>query len=224
VEAPYLERVPGSVLYSAGSTRVLCTAIFEEGVPPFLIGKDQGWATAEYDLLPGATVPRHPRERTGKISGRTQEIQRLIGRVVRASLDLSAIPGVTLKLDCDVLVADGGTRTAAVNGSWIAAALAIAARAREGLIRRSALRRQIAALSVGKVEGEILLDLNYEEDSRADVDLTVAMDAQGSLIEVQGTAEGEPFSEADLMRMIALVRRGLEPILKLQRTTAGEPV
>ncbi len=216
-EAPYLSRVPGSVLYAAGRTRVLCTAIIEDGVPPFLLGKDKGWATAEYDLLPGSTVPRHARERNGKLSGRTQEIQRLIGRAIRASLDLSALAGLTLKLDCDVLEADGGTRTASVNGAWIATALAVADRMRGGAPLRSPIRRQVAAISVGLVRGEYLLDLNYEEDSRADVDLTVAMDSEGKLIEVQGTAEGNPFAPEDLMRMVALARSTLDGIFKLQR-------
>jgi len=219
--APWLERVPGSVLYTAGRTMVLCTAIFEEGVPAFLVGRDQGWSTAEYDLLPASTMPRHPRDRGGKISGRTQEIQRLIGRTIRAALDLKAFPGLTLKLDCDVLQADGGTRSSAVNGAWIAVALAGADALRSGLISRPILRRQVAALSVGILGGEHFLDLNYEEDSRADVDLTVVMDTTGGLIEVQGTAEGEPFREEDLTRMLALVRGGLRPIFDLQRSLAA---
>ena len=219
-EAPFLDRVPGSVLYTAGRTRVLSTAVFEEGVPPFLLGKDQGWTTAEYDLLPASTLPRHPRERGGRISGRTQEIQRIIGRSLRSAIDPAAFPGWTLKLDCDVLQADGGTRSAAVNGAWIAAALAVAERERAGLLLRPALRRQVAAVSVGILDGQMLLDLNYEEDSRAQVDLTVAMDTEGGLIEVQGTAEGEPFSENDLQRLVALARRGLAPTFEIQRAAA----
>lgn len=219
--APWLDRVPGSVLYTAGRTMVLCTAIFEEGVPPFLLGKDQGWTTAEYDLLPGSTLPRHPRERAGKISGRTQEIQRLIGRAIRASLDLKAFPGFTLKLDCDVLQADGGTRSAAVNGAWIATALAASDALRAGLISRPILRRQVAALSVGILGGELYLDLNYDEDSRADVDMTVVMDTTDGIIEIQGTAEGEPFAERDLTRMLDLVRRGLASIFELERAAAA---
>ena len=220
-EAPFLRRVPGSVLYSAGDTRVLCTATFEDGVPPFLEGGDRGWITAEYDILPAATQPRHPRERGGKISGRTQEIQRLIGRALRAAVDLTAIPGMTLKLDCDVIQADGGTRTASVNGAWIAAARAIAEQVRAGKVLRPAMQRQVAALSVGILEGNLLLDMNYEEDCRADVDLTVAMDTGGSLIEIQGTAERNPLSEAALGRMIALARKGLERVFEVQRKALG---
>jgi ribonuclease PH len=220
-EAPFLRRVPGSVLYAAGDTWVLCTAIFEEGVPPFLEGSDRGWITAEYELLPAATQPRHPRERGGKLSGRTQEIQRLIGRALRAAVDLTAIPGMTLKIDCDVLQADGGTRTASVNGAWIAAARAIEEQARAGRITRPAIVRQVAALSVGILEGNLLLDMSYEEDCRVDVDLTVAMDTQGSLIEIQGTAERNPLSEAALGRMIALARKGLEEVFQIQRKALG---
>ncbi len=216
-DAPFLSRIPGSVLYTAGRTRVLCTAIIEEGVPPFLLGKEKGWATAEYDLLPGSTVPRHARERNGKLSGRTQEIQRLIGRAIRASLDLTALTGLTLKLDCDVIEADGGTRTASVNGAWIATALAVADRMKTGVPLRSPILRQVGAISVGLVRGDYLLDLDYDEDSRADVDLTVAMDDDGKLIEVQGTAEGQPFEPEDLARMIAMARTTLDGIFKLQR-------
>jgi ribonuclease PH len=220
-EVGYLDHLAGSVLYHAGRTRVLCTAVFEEGVPSFLLGRDQGWTTAEYDLLPASTAPRHPRERGGKLSGRTQEIQRLIGRTIRASLDLSGLAGLTLRLDCDVIQADGGTRSAAVNGSWIAAALAIEERKRNGLLARPVLKRQVAAVSVGVVDGRLHLDLDYQEDSRAAVDLTVAMDTSGGLIEVQGTAEGEPFSDGELSGMIGLARRGLARIFELQRSAVG---
>jgi ribonuclease PH len=198
-------------------TRVLCTAIFEEGVPPFLKEEEQGWVTAEYDLLPGSTLPRHSRERSGKISGRTQEIQRIIGRSLRGSLDMKAFPGMTLRLDCDVIQADGGTRTAAVSGAWIAAMRAIREREQKGLISRPVLIRQIAAISVGKVAGKLLLDLNYQEDSHAEVDLNIAMDRVGKIIEIQGTAERDPFSEDELARMIALARRGMEMIFEIQQ-------
>ncbi len=221
-EAPYLEHLPSSVIYTAGRTKVLCTAIFEEGVPAFLAGEEEGWITAEYDLLPGSTIPRHSRERLGKISGRTQEIQRIIGRSLRAAIDRAAFPGMTLKLDCDVLQADGGTRTAAVNGAWIAAARATKERERAGLLKRPAILRQIAAVSVGKLNGKILLDLNYEEDSRAEVDLNIAMDTDDAIIEIQGTAEQDPFSEGDLRQMISLARRGIQTIFQIQRAAVGE--
>jgi ribonuclease PH len=221
VEAPYLERVAGSVLYVAGRTKVLCTAVFEEGVPSFLADSDRGWITAEYDLLPGATVPRHGRERSGKLSGRTQEIQRIIGRTIRASVDMAAFPGATLRLDCDVLEADGGTRTAAVNGSWIAAARAIAERRKAGLIARPAMKRQVAAVSVGLLDGEVLVDMNYEEDSRAAVDLTIALDGTGGIIEIQATAEKDILREEDLGKMIAAARRSMGKLLELQRSGAA---
>jgi ribonuclease PH len=222
VETPYLERIPGSVLYVAGRTKVLCTAVFDEGVPAFLVGSDQGWITAEYDLLPGATVPRHSRERSGKLSGRTQEIQRIIGRSIRASFDLAAFPGATLRLDCDVLEADGGTRTAGVNGCWIAATRAIAERERAGKIVRPALRRQVAALNVGLLDGEVLVDMNYEEDSRSAVDLTLALDTAGGIVEIQATAERDILREDDLGRMLAAARRAIAPLFGLQREAAAK--
>jgi ribonuclease PH len=223
-EAPFLERVPGSVLYTAGRTKVLCTAIFEEGVPAFREGGDEGWTTAEYDLLPGSTAPRHSRERGGKISGRTAEIQRIIGRSLRAAIDLAAFPGWTLKLDCDVLEADGGTRTASINGAWIAAALALRERRGAGGTARPALnamKRQVASLGAGLSNGQVLLDMDYEKDCRADVDLTLVLDTGGGVIEIQGTAEREPFSHADLLRMIARVRERIGAVYDLQRAIAG---
>ena len=220
-EAPFLDHVSGSVLYCAGRTKVLCTALFEEGVPPFLLGKDQGWITAEYDLLPGSTAPRHARERGGKLSGRTMEIQRIIGRAIRAAVDLSAFPGWTLKLDCDVLQADGGTRSAGVNGAWIATALALEDFCRQHPAARKALRTQVAAVSVGLHEGGLLLDMDYGEDSKAAVDLTIAMNSGGGIIEIQGTAEHGAMSQDELAAMISLGRKGIEEIFAIQRGAAG---
>jgi ribonuclease PH len=218
----FLARQPGSVLYASGATRVLSTAILEPGVPAFLEGKNLGWATAEYSLLPGATSPRHQRERWGKISGRTQEIQRLIGRALRAVMDLTAMPGYTLQLDCDVLEADGGTRTASVNGAYLAAELAVRAALKKGRLERSPLRQAVAAVSVGIVAGKFLLDLDYEEDSQADVDLNLVLTAAGALLEIQATSERRPFTRQDLDRLLNLGGRGISQILAACKAALAE--
>jgi ribonuclease PH len=211
----FLERHPASVLYSSGATRVLCTATLEAGVPTFLEGRKSGWATAEYNLLPGSTSPRHPRERWGKVSGRTQEIQRFIGRSLRAILDLSALSGFTLQLDCDVLEADGGTRTAAVNGAYVAAELAARDALANRLISRSPVRQAVGAVSAGIVGGRYLLDLDYEEDSQADVDLNLVVASNGAILEVQATSEKNPFARADLGRLLDLGEAGVRQILEI---------
>jgi ribonuclease PH len=214
----FLERNPASVLYSSGATKVLCLATLERTVPPFLAGSGQGWTTAEYDMLPGATSPRHPRERSGKLSGRTQEIQRLIGRSLRGVMDLSALDGWTLQLDCDVLQADGGTRTASVNGAYIAAALTIAAALEQGLLLRSPLRQPLGAVSAGVVAGQPLLDLDYEEDAAAEVDLNVVLAASGAILEIQATTEDDAhaLTRSDLDRLLDMAARGIREILGLQ--------
>jgi len=210
----------GSVLVSFGATRVLCNVSVEGGVPPFLRGYGQGWVTAEYAMLPRATHSRSVREAArGKLGGRTQEIQRLIGRALRAITDLDALGERTLLVDCDVLQADGGTRTAAITGAWVALADAIDGLIKSGKLSASPLKGSVAAISVGIVGERALLDLNYEEDSRAAVDMNFVMTGDGRFVEVQGTAEEEPFhaSELDAMRQLAGV--GCQKLTALQQET-----
>jgi ribonuclease PH len=190
-------------------------------VPPFLEGSAKGWSTAEYDLLPGATQPRHARERTGKISGRTQEIQRLIGRSLRGVLDLTALSGYTLQVDCDVLQADGGTRTASINGAFVAVSLLCREAIRSGALRRSPMVQGLGAVSAGMVGGKYLLDLDYEEDSSADVDLNLVLTEDGSILEIQATSEAKPFRREDLDRLVDLARKGIDEILDHQRRALG---
>src|SRR5450631_1186853 len=195
----------GSVLIECGDTQVLCTASVEDGVPHFLRGKGQGWVTAEYGMLPRATHSRSPREAArGKQSGRTQEIQRLIGRALRAVVDLKALGERTITLDCDVLQADGGTRCAGITGACVALAMALARLSRDGRIPRWPLRETVAAVSVGICAGQPVLDLAYEEDAEADVDCNVVATASGNFVEIQGTAERRPFSEEQLTEILAL--------------------
>ena len=216
VNTRFLEQHPATVLYSSGMTRVLCAATLEQGVPAFLDGTSKGWATAEYDLLPASTGSRRRRERGGKLSGRTQEIQRLIGRSLRAVLDLEKLTGWTLKLDCDVLQADGGTRTASVNGAYLASCIALRQALDDGRLGEQPLVEAIGAVSVGIVGGETLLDLDYSEDSRAGVDLNVVQTEGGRFLEVQGTAEGEPFSREELNELLDLAAAGISEIIKKQ--------
>lgn len=213
----------GSVLVEFGATKVLCNATIEETVPPFLRGKGQGWVTAEYAMLPRATHTRSPRESSkGKVSGRTHEIQRLIGRSLRAVIDLAALGERTIQIDCDVIQADGGTRTAAITGAWVALADALNGLVAQGKIPTSPLRDTVAAVSVGIVGGVPMLDLCYEEDSRAEVDMNVVVTGDGRFVEVQGTAEAEPFTvaELDLLRDLAL-RGCAELVLMQQRALAA---
>jgi len=196
---------------------VLCTASLQPGVPPFLEGSGKGWSTAEYDLLPGATSPRHARERTGKLSGRTQEIQRFIGRSLRGILDLTALDGLTLQVDCDVLQADGGTRTASVNGAYVAVSLLCREAIRLGTLWRLPIVQALGAVSAGIVGEWRLLGLDYEEDSAADVDLNLVLTEDGSILEIQATSEGKPFRREELERLVDLARKGIEEILEHQR-------
>lgn len=207
----------GSVLIEAGHTRVLCNASVEEKVPPFLEGKGQGWVTAEYNMLPRATHTRNARERSGKISGRTQEIQRLIGRSLRAAVDLNKLGPRTITLDCDVLQADGGTRTASVTGAYVALHRACSRLVAQGILLANPIRTAVAAVSVGVVEGEILLDLCYAEDSRADVDFNAVMTAGHEFIEVQGTGEGGVFSRATMNSLLDLAEQGIDELLQIQQ-------
>ena len=200
-----------------GDTRVLCTASIEDGVPPFLRGKGQGWVTAEYGMLPRATHTRNPREAArGKQSGRTQEIQRLIGRALRAALDLEALGERTVTLDCDVLQADGGTRTAAITGAFVALAEACERLQRRGALTVSPLHGQVAAVSVGIVRGIPMLDLDYAEDSEAETDMNVVMNNGGAFIEVQGTAEGHAFRRHELDALLNLAASGIAELCSLQ--------
>ncbi|HEY3731406.1 MAG TPA: ribonuclease PH [Steroidobacteraceae bacterium] len=207
----------GSVLIEFGRTRVLCNASVEDGVPPFLRGKGQGWVTAEYGMLPRATHSRSPREAArGKQSGRTQEIQRLIGRSLRAAVDLAGLGERTITVDCDVLQADGGTRTAAITGAYVAMADACSALRARGLLADSPLHGQVAAISVGIVRGVAVLDLDYGEDSEAETDMNVVMNNGGAFIEVQGTAEGHAFRRHELDALLNLAASGIGELCTLQ--------
>lgn len=221
----FTKMAAGSVLMECGDTRVLCTASVEDGVPGFLRGKNQGWVTAEYAMLPGATPTRKKRDGIKK-DGRSVEIQRLIGRCMRACCDLSRLGERTITLDCDVLQADGGTRTAAITGSFAALCLAVDKLLREGAILDSPIVKQVAAVSVGVVDGECCLDLEYEQDHRADVDMNVAMalDARGNaeFVEVQGTGEGSTFSRAQLDGLLTLAEKGIRELMLRQRKALGE--
>ena len=219
IEPDFLEQPHGSALFACGKTRVLCTASIENGVPRWLAGGGRGWLTAEYSLLPASTGERTPREaRTGRQQGRTVEIQRLIGRALRSVTDFEALGERTLWLDCDVLQADGGTRSAAISGAYVAAHRALE---RFGLART--LRDSVAAVSVGIVDGEALLDLDYAEDSAAEVDMNVVM-TRDRLVEVQATAERAPFSREQLDALLELAASGAETISSAQRDAVGTPL
>jgi ribonuclease PH len=210
----------GSVLARAGQTLVLCTASIEETLPPWMQGGRQGWVTAEYNMLPGSTRPRKPRERGGKLDGRTTEIQRLIGRSLRAVVDRTALGPRTITLDCDVLEADGGTRTLCITAGFVA--LVDALMSLESIASpASVLTGSVAAVSLGIVEGRLLLDLEYQEDSRADVDANVVMTGDGRFVEIQATAEGRAFSQAQLAEQIALAARGIAQLTAAQRAALG---
>ncbi len=220
----FTRHAEGSVLVEFGSTRVLCTASVEEGVPGFLRGKNQGWVTAEYGMLPRATHTRSAREAAkGKQSGRTQEIQRLIGRSLRAIIDLAALGERTVTLDCDVLQADGGTRTAAITGSYVALADACDALLARKLIAASPLHGQVAAVSVGICNGVPVLDLDYAEDSCAETDMNVVMNNGGGFIEVQGTAEGHAFRRHELDALLNLAASGIAKLFQLQTEVRAAP-
>jgi|MudIll2142460700_1097286.scaffolds.fasta_scaffold522945_2 ribonuclease PH len=213
----FTRHAEGSVLAEFGDTRVLCTASVADSVPRFLKGSGQGWVTAEYGMLPRATTERTDREAArGKQSGRTLEIQRLIGRSLRACIDLGQLGERMITLDCDVLQADGGTRTAAISGAWIALADAVHGLVARGVLTTDPLRGAVAAVSVGIHAGTPVLDLDYAEDSKAETDMNVVMDDQGRFIEVQGTAEGHPFTTAELDALLGLASRGIQDIMAAQ--------
>ncbi len=212
----------GSVLISCGETRIICNASLEDHVPPFLRGKGRGWITAEFGMLPRATNTRTTREVTaGRAGGRTMEIQRLIGRSLRSVVDLEQLGERTLWIDCDVIQADGGTRTASITGGFVAMVLALRRLGESEGFRRPPVNRYVAAVSVGMVDDRPLFDLNYDEDSRADVDLNVVMAGDGALIEIQGTAEGKPFSREQLDEMLDLAESGIQHHFRAQRTALG---
>ncbi len=218
----FTRHAEGSVLIEAGDTTVLCTATVEDGVPGFLRGQGRGWLTAEYGMLPRATTTRTRREAAeGRPSGRTQEIQRLIGRSLRAVTDLDALGERTLRVDCDVLQADGGTRCAAITGACVAVADAIAWCKERGLLAGEPLKDFVAAVSVGMVAGNPVLDLDYAEDATCDTDMNVVMTGIGRFVEIQGTAEGMPFSHAEMNAMIALAEKGIEHLIAAQMEALG---
>lgn len=217
----YLKYALGSCLIEMGNTRVICSASLEEKVPLFLKDKGKGWVTAEYGMLPASCTERIAREASkGRLSGRTQEIQRLIGRSLRAVTDLEALGERSLLIDADVIQGDGGTRTAAITGSFIALAQAVEKLRDEKVILRNPLRDYVAAVSVGWVDGKPLLDLNYEEDSRAEVDMNVVMTGKGKLVEIQGTAERHPFSKKEMDRLLSLASRGIAELIRIQKLNA----
>jgi len=221
----YTVHAEGSVLIGFGQTRVLCTASVEEKVPPHKRGSGEGWVTAEYGMLPRSTHTRSDREASrGKQSGRTQEIQRLIGRSLRSVFDLSALGERTIHLDCDVLQADGGTRTAAITGAFIAAQDAVTWLLDQGRIAATPIRDQVAAISVGIVQGTPLLDLEYVEDAGCDTDMNVVMTGHGGFVEVQGTAEGAAFSRAEMDALLALAGKGIAELVAAQRAALAAPL
>jgi ribonuclease PH len=220
----YLVTAEGSALIKVGHTQVLCAASVEDTVPPFLRNSGKGWVTAEYAMLPRATGKRTPREVTkGHPSGRTQEIQRLIGRSMRAVVDMGALGERTIFLDCDVIQADGGTRTASITGAFVALALALKTLVEHKVLKTSPLRDHVAATSVGLVGGVPMLDLCYEEDSRADVDMNVVLTGRGRFIEVQATAEHTPFDDAQMSALLGLARAGISRLVELQKAALQSP-
>ena len=220
----YTMHAEGSVLIEFGNTKVLCTASVEERVPPHKRGSGEGWVTAEYGMLPRATHTRSDREAArGKQSGRTQEIQRLIGRSLRAVFDLKLLGERTIQLDCDVIQADGGTRTAAITGAWVAAQDAVNQLLASGKIKQTPLLQPVAAISVGIVQGTPLLDLEYVEDVGCDTDMNVVMTGAGHFVEVQGTAEGVAFTRAEMDQLLALAEKGIAELVQLQQQALGNP-
>lgn len=223
IERNYTAHAEGSVLISCGNTKVLCNASVEDRIPRFLKGKGQGWITAEYGMLPRSTGSRMGREAArGKQSGRTQEIQRLIGRSLRAAVDLKLLGENSITIDCDVIQADGGTRTASITGAYVALADAVSHMLDNKLITKNPITRQIASVSVGIYNGMPVLDLDYPEDSSAETDMNVIMDIDGNFIEVQGTAEGAPFSPDEMTSMIGLAQKGIAELITHQNAALAE--
>ncbi len=218
IQTDYTKHAQGSVLIAFGDTKVLCTATIEDKVPPFQKGTGEGWITCEYRMLPSSTITRKPRASSkGKIDGRTMEIQRLIGRSLRSVVDLSALGERTIWIDCDVLQADGGTRTTSINGAYIALCHAVDKLEKEVKFKKSPINGQVAAISVGIVGGEVLSDLCYEEDSSATVDMNLVMTAKGEFIEIQGTGEERPFTKDELSKLLSVGEESINDILKIQK-------
>jgi len=221
----YIPPAEGSVLIEMGNTRVICNATIEDKVPPFMKGSGSGWVTAEYSMLPRATAVRTPRESSkGKVGGRTHEIQRLIGRSMRSVVDLKGLGERTIWIDCDVIQADGGTRTASITGAYLCLAHALRHAMDRGMVARPLLMDHVAAISVGIVGGKALLDLNYEEDFEASVDMNLVMTGDGRYIEVQGTAEGDPFSRGELDNILALGENGIKKLVDMQKAQMPDGV
>ncbi len=214
----FLAFAEGSALIEMGQTKVLCAATIEERVPSFLRSQGRGWVTAEYSMLPRSTISRTPRDQGGRPGGRASEIQRLIGRSLRAVVDMEALGERTIVLDCDVIQADGGTRTAAITGAYVALYQAVLHLVKQKAVSSMPLRSAVAATSVGIVDGEMLLDLCYEEDARADVDFNVVMTDEGKFVELQATAEGETFDRGTMDSLVAVAQRGIESLLEIQRS------
>ena len=217
----FSKHAPGSVLASYGDTRVLCTAMYTDGVPPFLQGRGQGWLTAEYSMLPSATKDRKSRDKPGKVDGRSVEIQRLIGRSLRGVVDMTKLTERTVWIDCDVLQADGGTRTASITGAWVALYDLFKHMEQKRVLRGWPLTSQLGAVSVGVVANEVLVDLAYVEDSKAGTDMNLVMTGEGQFIEVQGSAEGAPFSREHLDSMLQSGSAAISMLFKLQRDALG---
>lgn len=225
ITRPYLKHPEGSVLIEVGDTKVICTATIEEKVPQWMKGSGQGWVTAEYSMLPRSSATRIVREAaTGKIGGRTHEIQRLIGRSLRSVTDMKGFGERTIWIDCDVIQADGGTRTASITGSFMALADALRFLKDRGIIKKVPLRDFVAAVSVGVVNGEVVLDLNYDEDSTAEVDMNIVMTGKGDFVEVQGTAEAAPFTKDEMARMTSLAEEGIRGLAARQKEVLGDIV
>jgi len=219
----YIRHAEGSCLIEIGNTRIICTASIEDGVPHFLRGQGTGWVTAEYGMIPRSCRIRVPREATrGKKGGRTHEIQRLIGRSLRSVCDLAAIGERTIWIDCDIIQADGGTRCGSITGSFVALGLALNKIKTEGILDKIPLTDYIAAISAGIVNGNLLLDLSYEEDSGAEVDMNVVMTGKGDFVEIQGTAETKPFAREDMDKMLDLARKGIDKLVKKQKEVLKE--
>lgn len=218
IKKGYLKFALASCEISVGDTKVICSASVEDRVPPFMRGKGQGWVTAEYGMLPASCTQRISREASrGKISGRTAEIQRLIGRSLRSVVDLEKLGERTVWIDADVIQGDGGTRTAAITGAFVALREAVDKLLKDGFIAEDPVKGSVAAVSVGMIDGKPCLDLNYEEDSRAEVDMNVVMTGKGKIIEVQGTAEGNPFTKKEMDKLLALAKKGIKELTKLQK-------
>ncbi|HPF45386.1 MAG: ribonuclease PH [Alphaproteobacteria bacterium] len=222
MEPGFSKYAEGSCLIKFGDTHVLCTATLEDKAPPFLRGSGKGWVTGEYGMLPRSTHGRMGREAArGKQSGRTQEIQRLVGRSLRAAVDMDALGECQIKIDCDVIQADGGTRTASISGGYVALYQCLQKMVADGMLKSIPIKHEIAAVSCGVYNGQPILDLDYDEDSSAETDANFVMTGSGQIIEIQGTAEEKPFSEEELLRMMRLARMGIDQITKMQRKTLG---